>query len=204
MQQYLHFIKDYFPDASNVGDLAGETFSARAGSIVCGASVRVSLHIDASQRIADARFRAAGCSFLVAAASFLTEGIKGAPTGEVALLLQAPANALGPAAGAIPAEKTHCATLVCEALLTAIRRYSDSVRDEWEGDEALVCSCFSVSERTIESAIAAGGLRTIAEVTKACHAGGGCRSCYSLIEDMLADCSRNQSLTVRGVIDDAV
>ncbi len=71
--------------------------------------------------------------------------------------------------------------------MSAIRHYSDSVRDEWSGDEALICTCFGVSERTIEQQIQTGGLRTISEITKACNAGAGCRSCYSLIEDILDD-----------------
>ena len=79
----------------------------------------------------------------------------------------------------------HCAALACQAVVAAIQSYSDSARDEWSGDEALICSCFCVSERTIEREIEQGGLRTIAEVTKACNAGAGCRSCYSLIEDIL-------------------
>jgi NifU-like protein len=105
---------------------------------------------------------------------------------------------LGEALGEIPPDKSHCGALVCEALLAAIKAYSDSARDEWEGDEALICTCFCVSESTIESAIEAGGLRTIAAVTKACNAGAGCRSCYSLIEDILSDHWREEELKRKG------
>lgn len=153
--------------------------------MTCGATLRVCLSIDQSRRITEAKFKAAGCSFLVAAASFLTGEIKGESSGEVAALMQSPLNSISQALGEIPEEKSHCVALVCDAVLAAITSYSDSAREEWQGDEALICTCFCVSERTIESAIEAGGLRTIAEVTKACNAGGGCRSCYSLIEDML-------------------
>ncbi len=79
----------------------------------------------------------------------------------------------------------HCPALACQALVTAVRQYSDAIRNDWEGDEALICTCFCVSERTIEREIKAGGLRSVAEVTRACSAGGGCRSCYPLIEDIL-------------------
>lgn len=154
--------------------------------MICGAVVKVSLAIDRSQRIIDARFKAAGCSSLVGTASYLTEQIKGELSGEVAALLQRPAITVREALGEVGPEREHCVSLVCDALLAAITAYSDSVRDEWQGDEALICSCFCVSERTIDDAIKAGGLSTVAEVTKACNAGGGCRSCYSLIEDMLA------------------
>jgi NifU-like protein len=195
MQSISPLIKEHFLKPRNVGELSADCFSGRAGSTICGATLRVSLGIDASQRISEAKFKAAGCSFLVASASLLTEQIKGEHTREVAAMVQPPANILMQTAGEMPSEKAHCAALVCEALLAAITSYSDSVRDEWEGDEALICTCFCVSERTIEQAINAGGLRTIAEVTRVCSAGGGCRSCYSLIEDILQDCGRNQART---------
>ena len=189
MESLSPVIKENFLRPQNVGDLGAKGFTGRAGSIVCGAALRVSLSIDQSQRIVDARFKAAGCSCLVGAASYLTQEIKGELSGEVAALLQPPANTIREALGEIPGERTHCVTLICQALLSAITAHSDSVRDEWHGEEALICSCFCVSERAIESAIRTGGLRTIAEVTKACNAGGGCRSCHSLIEDILSDCA---------------
>ncbi|MCU1266163.1 MAG: nitrogen fixation protein NifU [Acidobacteria bacterium] len=183
-------IKEHFLKPRNVGDLGGVGFSGRAGSMTCGATLRVTLMIDQSRRISDAKFKAAGCSCLVAAASVLTEAVRGELAGEVAALMQSPANALCQVMGEIPPDKAHCVALVREGLLAAITAYSDSVRDEWHGEEALICTCFCVSEMTIESVIQAGGLRTIAEVTKACNAGGGCRSCHSLIEDMLASADR--------------
>jgi NifU-like protein len=94
---------------------------------------------------------------------------------------------LGKNPGTLPAERNECVLLACEALVSAIRSYSDSAREEWEGDEALICTCFCVSERTIEGEIQKNHLRTIAEVTAACSAGGGCRSCYPLIEDILEE-----------------
>jgi NifU-like protein len=94
--------------------------------------------------------------------------------------------------GALPAERSECPALAGEALVSAIRNYSDSAREEWEGDEALICTCFCVSERTIEREIQTRELRTIAEVTAACSAGGGCRSCYSLIQDILDDQQRSE------------
>ena len=79
----------------------------------------------------------------------------------------------------------HCPRLACDALLAAIRNYSNAARDDWAGDEALICTCFFVSERTIEREIQTHGLTTVAEVTRACNAGGGCGSCHQLIQDIL-------------------
>jgi NifU-like protein len=82
-------------------------------------------------------------------------------------------------------QNAHCPGLARDALLAAIREYSDVAREEWIGDEALICTCFFVSERTIEREIAARGLKTVAEVTRACSAGGGCGSCHQLIQEIL-------------------
>ena len=84
------------------------------------------------------------------------------------------------------AESTNCAALARDALLDAIREYSNAARDDWAGDEALICTCFFVSERTIEHEITLRGLTTVSEVTRACNAGGGCGSCHQLIQEILA------------------
>jgi NifU-like protein len=177
---------ELFFSPTNMGDATEPSFVGRSASFQCGATLRISLHLDDAQRITEAKFRAAGCSVLVAAAVLLTEQVRGKTTGEAAAIGQR-ADELSKKLGALPPERSECPALACEALIAAIRGYSDSARDEWEGDEALICTCFCVSERTIERAIQQKGLRTIAEVTRACSAGGGCRSCYPLIEDILEE-----------------
>ncbi len=179
-------VGELFFDPQNVGEAMEPNFIGRSASFQCGATLRISLHIDESQRITEAKFKAAGCTVLVASASLLTNQVIGKTTGEAASLGQR-AEALKGKLGTLPAERSGCPALACEALVSAIRSYSDSARDEWEGDEALICTCFCVSERTIEREIQENKLRTIAAVTAACNAGAGCRSCYPLIEDMVDD-----------------
>jgi NifU-like protein len=174
-----------FFNSPHVGEVSEPRFVGRSASFQCGAVLRVSLNINESQRITDAKFRAAGCSFLVASASLLIDEVIGKTTGEAAAIAQSvgelEARFLDQAT-----DRSECVTLAHEALLSAIRSYSDSARDEWSGDEALICTCFCVSERRIEREIQEKGLRTIADVTASCNAGAGCRSCYPLIEDILA------------------
>jgi NifU-like protein len=177
-------IQEHFFSPRNVGDVAEPGFVGRSASFECGAVARVSLAIDESHNILQARFRAIGCDLLVASLSLLTEQVKGKTTAEAAELAQRPAD-VGAAFGGIERDKTHCVELACDALLTAICQYSDAAREEWIGDEALICTCFFVSERTIEREIRSGGLTTVAEVTRACHAGGGCGSCHQLIQEIL-------------------
>lgn len=155
-----------------MGDAGEPSFTGRAASLSCGAHVRFSIQVDEGHLISQARFRAAGCNVLVASASILTERITGMTTADAAAFVQNPA--------------TLCGELACNALLDAIREYSNAARDDWAGDEALICTCFFVSERTIEREIQTGGLTTVAEVTRACNAGAGCGSCHQLIQEILA------------------
>jgi NifU-like protein len=180
------FVTEHFFSPRNVGDIDNPDGTGRAGSITCGAALRISLSIDDSRRITEAKFRSAGCSYLVAACSSLTNSVKGKTTGEAAASYQSPEAFSGVLPGDWPADRYHCARLAWEALVSAIRNYSDAARDEWSGDDALICTCFGVSERTIEAAIQREGLSTIDGVTKASKAGAGCKSCYPLIEDILA------------------
>ncbi len=197
MQSTTTAVAELFLNPKNVGDVAEPSFTGRSASFQCGATLRISLHVDKLQRITEAKFRAAGCSVLVASASLLMDQVNGKTTGEAATLGQH-AEALQDKLGALPAERRECPALACEALVAAIQKYSDIARDEWEGDEALICTCFCVSERTIEREVQEKGLKTIAEVTAACNAGAGCRSCYPLIEDILDDCKRSEWSMING------
>lgn len=175
---------DHFFNPRNVGDADEPSFSGRAASLICGAHVRFSLQVDEEHVVTQARFKTAGCSVLVASTSLLTERVVNTTTAEAAVVGQNH-EALRQYFPDLAVGQEHCPKLACEALLAAIREYSDAARDEWTGDEALICTCFFVSERTIEREIATRGLTTVAEVTQACNAGGGCGSCHQLIQEIL-------------------
>lgn len=175
---------DHFFNPRNVGDADEPSFVGRAASLICGAHVRISLQIDEEQRVSQARFKAAGCSVLVASSSMLTERVLNVPTAEAAIIGQ-DRDALLRNFPELAPERAHCPKLACDALLAAIREFSDAARDEWAGEEALICTCFFVAERTIENEIATRGLNTVAEVTRVCNAGGGCGSCHQLIQEIL-------------------
>lgn len=184
-------ITEQFFNPANVGAIEQPDGVGVNASLICGAALRISLRV-ADSKIIDAKFKCSGCSYLVTACSFITELAKGKTTGEAAALLQKP-NQQALVAG-WPAEKNQCLELASQGLLIAIRNYSDAARAEWSGDEALICTCFGVSERVIENVIESGGLRTIAEVTKASNAGAGCQSCHPLIEEILDQFAHDERL----------
>jgi NifU-like protein len=173
-------VLSHFLNPRNVGDADEPSFTGRAASLICGAHVRFSIQIDEIHRVSQARFRAAGCDVLVASASMLTARVVGNTTADAAAVGQEPSALIG----TVPNHE-HCAGLACDALLAAIREYSNAARDDWAGDEALICTCFFVSERTVEREIQTHGLTTVREVTRACNAGAGCGSCHQLIQEIL-------------------
>ncbi len=181
-------LEEHFFNPRNVGDAHEPSFVGRAASLSCGACVRLSIQIDESLHISEAKFKAAGCSVLVAASSLLTERVTGMTPSEAAVFIQSQRN---PSAFS---DYPDCVKLACDALIGAIQQYSDAARNEWNGDEALICTCFCVSERVIETEVEQKGLTTVSEVIKACSAGGGCGSCHPLIEEIIESsaCHRDQ------------
>jgi NifU-like protein len=171
--------------AGHVGSLSEPNFRGRAASFTCGAVVQVFFQVDQDQRISDAKFKAAGCTALVGATSSLLAEAIGKTTAEAAALVQNVPRAI---------DWQDCEQLAREALLVAIRNYSDAAREGWEGDDALICTCFCISERTIQREIRNRDLQSVRDVTAACNAGGGCRSCYPLLEDLLEDHRRRNVL----------
>lgn len=55
-----------------------------------------------------------------------------------------------------------------------------------------VCDCLHVDWPQIELAIRALGLKTVEEVTEQTGAGGGCHSCWPVIEGILERCARGE------------
>lgn len=176
-------LKEHFLNPCNVGDAGEPSFIGRAVSFTCGARVRLSIQIDELHNISNARFRAVGCETLIGCLSILTERVNRKTSADAALIGQ-DTSVLISEFGVEP-DRHHCVQLACEALVDAVREYSDAARSEWNGDEALICTCFFVSEQTIEREIRENGLTTVREVTAACNAGGGCGSCQQLIMEIL-------------------
>jgi bacterioferritin-associated ferredoxin len=56
-----------------------------------------------------------------------------------------------------------------------------------EARRRLICRCLGVSSASVYRAARAGAHRSVADVTNACGAGGGCGLCRPEIEEILAD-----------------
>lgn len=167
----------------NVGEADEPRFVGRAVSVSCGAVVQFSIQVDDEHAILQARFRAVGCDVLISTSSLLCEAVTGISTAEAANKIQS-AVLIEEFAG-VRDDRKVCLELAGSALISALQEYSNAARDEWTGEDALICTCFFVSEQTIEHEIQNKGLTTVSEVTRVCSAGGGCGSCHQLIQEII-------------------
>lgn len=113
---YGSVITEHFRRPRNQGALPEATASAEMVNPLCGDRIRVAVLVD-SDRIADARFVANACAICVAAASLLTEHVRGMSPDDASRLGDEAALAL---VGSVPAGRTRCATLPVEALRRAL------------------------------------------------------------------------------------
>ena len=169
----------------------GETKAANAqgvdASFFCGSMARFLLVIDTDHKeILAARFLTNGCGYMTAAADVLAEKITGKKLVELhGLHDEVIKGWVKDGLGEFPATRQDCMNVCISALHKALADYRAGRLREWKGETVLICTCFGVSEETIEASIRNHGIATVEKVTEKCNAGGGCGSCQPLIQEIL-------------------
>lgn len=115
---YSDALMGRFLEPSHAGDLDDPQGTAQAGNETCGDVVHLALAVYDGV-IADARFRAQGCATAIASADVICELAIGTSITE-AQTIDYPR--LYRALGGIPDERTNCATIVLEALRSALEQ----------------------------------------------------------------------------------
>jgi nitrogen fixation protein NifU and related proteins len=101
--------------AGTLGSGDGNVGTGEAGSLSTGTLIRVQVRVEAD-RIADARFKAFGCTAAIASASFVAERLQGMPVAEGrALTSRVVIDEL-----ALPPERAYVAAIAVEAAHAAI------------------------------------------------------------------------------------
>jgi NifU-like protein len=156
-------------------------------SFSCGTATQFALQIERDQkRIVQAKFKTNGCSFAVAAADVLADMITNKTLSELGgLNLEELKLFVETQLNKFPVEKQKCLDMVLLALKMAFADFRRKQVEEFVGEKALICTCFCVSEDTIERLISEGKVKTVEDVGRACRAGNGCGSCRILIQEML-------------------
>ncbi len=187
MNFYPPKISEKFKHPRNVGKVANLNASGKSASFVCGAFVSFSLQIELETKtILSAKFKSNGCGFMIAAADVLAEKISGKKLPELnGLNKEVLQRYIKDELEKFPANRTQCLELCFEALQSSLANFRLLQIEEFAGEKALICTCFGVSEETIENIIKTNSLETLEEVTEFCSAGSGCGSCQPLILEIL-------------------
>ena len=159
--------------------------SGIAASFVCGSFVELFVVIDGDE-IEKTSFRTNGCGFMVAAADVVCEWLSGKQLAELHGLKDEELRVVVHGVfGDLPPDRAQCASVVFDALHNAMSNYRDFRVAEYEGDKALICTCFGISEDTIVAAIAENKFTDVADVASRVRAGSGCGSCRMLIQELI-------------------
>jgi NifU-like protein len=190
MWDYSDKVMEHYEHPRNVGMIENADAVGEVGSIVCGDALKLSLKIEGG-KIKDAKFKTFGCGSAIAAASALTEMIKGKTLEEAAKITN---QDIADYLGGLPTEKMHCSVMGQEALESAIADFKGIKLENHEEDEGeVVCKCFGVTDAKIKRVALANNLHSVEEITNYTKAGGGCGACIPRIEDLLEEVWRGEA-----------
>jgi NifU-like protein len=198
MWDYTETVMEHFYNPRNQGAIEDlnepevAVVYGEIGSIACGDALRLHLKINVPEdKILDSKFQTFGCTSAIASSSALTEMVKGLTLDEA---LNVSNQEIAEFLGGLPEAKMHCSVMGQEALEAAIFKYRGITPEEHEDDDgALICSCFGISEPKIRRVIRENNLTTAEQVTSYVKAGGGCGSCLTEIDDLIAAVQQEQT-----------
>ena len=123
MTAYRTIVLEHFRRPLNRGPLADANADAEGANPLCGDRIRIRLRVE-NGTIADAKFTADACILCIAAASVLTERLRGLSLADAETLEESVIHeALD---GMPPAARIKCATLPLDTAHRAVRAYRDS------------------------------------------------------------------------------
>ena len=180
---YPEAVKAYLAKAASRARCVNANAKGNAATFLCGVSITFSLHIE-NERVESADFVSNGCGFVIANAELICESIAGVKLVELeglAPIESKAARMFEDASG----EREHCRHLCFDAVQNALADFRSGQLSLWNGDEALICTCFGISEKAIEDAVLNSDVKTVEEVGRSCNAGTGCGSCQPLIVEII-------------------
>lgn len=168
---------------SRMGESADENASGTAASFRCGAFARISLRIE-DRRISDIRYTTNGCGWMLTACEVLAGKYAGRELDQLHGLTGLDREFEQLSAGR-PPERDQCVDIARGALKAALAEHRQNVVEEFRGERELICTCFGISEETIEKCIVENEVRTVPQLSALCRAGSGCGSCTMLLQELI-------------------
>ena len=164
-------------------------YKGRDASFVCGSYVEFSIGIDsAAKTVTSCVYRTNGCGFMIAAADVAADAINGKRLADLhGLDEQTLSASIFDILGDFPAGRIRCSHTCVDAVRSAFAEYRARRIEEFRGEKALICTCFGVTEETIENIVAKNPNITVEKIACDHRAGSGCGSCRMLIQEII-DC----------------
>jgi nitrogen fixation protein NifU and related proteins len=116
---YSEKLLDYFQNPRCVGEIVNADAVAEVSNPVCGDVMKLWVRI-ADGRIADAKFKAQGCSAAIATSSYATEMLVGMSVSEARRITR---EQIAEALGGLPASKVHCSVLASDAIRDVLKGF---------------------------------------------------------------------------------
>ena len=179
-------VSEHFLYPKNNGAIADSDAEGTGIGFVCGTVLRFFLELSDSGTIVDAKYSTNACGFAIAAAEILAGSIREKHLTDLhgldddRLLHRIEAEL-----GAFSEDRGHCSRMCIEALQNAFAQYRLAKLEEFRGEKPLICTCFGISEESVEACIEQNALQTVDQVSEMCRAGQGCGSCRMLIQEII-------------------
>ena len=210
--EYSEKVLQLFKDAvrgdagTHMGEIENPDGFGEHGAIVCGDALRFPFRVKQHPTdptldvITQARYLTFGCTSAIAASEALCSLIEESAKTPIEALRITNQDLID-FLGGLPEQKIHCSVMGAEALQAAVLDWSrkrgvDLTKvlprlAEKQDEGRIVCKCFSISEPYLRRKIRELNLRSIAEITNALKAGGGCGACHYApggLQDLLNEC----------------
>jgi NifU-like protein len=184
---YPHKIDVKFRSPKHAGKIESANAMGTEASFICGSFVRFYPDIDReTKEIQAVQFQTNGCGYMIAAAETLADKIAGKRLTDLHGLDDGRMKqVIDRQLGEFTEVRKHCRDICIDAIHAAFSNYRASILDEFRGERAVICTCFGVSEDTIDSIIKERSAETIEEIAEICNAGTGCGSCRMMIQEMI-------------------
>ena len=154
-------------------------------ALECGSVVRFEIRVD-DLVVEKASFVSSGCGYLVAATDVLAEWLAGRDLVDLHGLREEDVqDILDQLLGPYPTNRHHCGRVAIESVRSALADLRQRRLNEFQGEEALICTCFGVTENAIVGLIQDRRIASVDAVGTVCRAGTGCGACRPIIEDIL-------------------
>ncbi len=152
---YTPKVLDLFRNPKNLGKMEDPDAFAQAGSPACGDVISIYLRVVRGDVIEEARFESYGCAANIAAASILTEMVKGKSLRDA---WEIGWEDIADRLGGLPPVKRHCSILAVGGLRRAIRHYYGDNRPEWLPEDLTVVEKQALEEEEMIEKLYGGGI----------------------------------------------